>query len=131
MPVEVEALGVGEETAVLSLSRLFFADGQPAILAQNAIPADLFPEPLDSYDGNLPIHTFLRTYCGQEIAYAIYDIQATLPEATVGQILGKPLSQPLLKLTVTFYSRENRPLAWGQSHYDDVRLRLRLVQAWG
>ncbi|MEZ4512285.1 MAG: GntR family transcriptional regulator [Chloroflexota bacterium] len=128
--MELEALGVGEETAVLSLSRLFFADGQPVILAQNAIPAPLFLGKQNEYDGSLPIHTFLRTYCGQEIAYAIYDIQAVLPEAEVGAMLAKASEQPLLKLTVTFYSRENRPLAWGLSYYDDARLRLRLVQAW-
>lgn len=129
--VEQEALGVGEETAVLALSRLFFADGEPVILAQNAIPAALFLQPAEGYDGSLPIHTFLRTYCGQEIAYAIYDIQATLPDRMVEKILAKAAHVPLLKLTVTFYSRENRPLAWGVSYYDDARLQLRLVQAWG
>lgn len=129
--MEQGTFGVEEGTAVLSLSRLFFADGEPAILAQNVIPADLFTQQGESYDGNLPIHTFLRTYCGQEIAYAIYDIQATLPGAVVGKTLQKSASQPLLKLTVTFYSRENRPLAWGVSYYDDARLQLRLVQAWG
>ena len=129
-PTEREALGVGEETAVLALSRLFFADGQPVILAQNVIPASLLLEEQQEYDGSLPIHTFLRTYCGQEIAYAIYDIQAVMPGAETGNVLAKATGQPLLKLTVTFYSRENRPLAWGLSYYDDARLRLRLVQAW-
>ena len=128
---EAEALAVAPDTAVLALTRLFLADGRPAILATNVIPAELIAVAGEAYQGELPIHKFLREYCYQDIAYAVSDIEATLVTPALADILGREPGSALLKLIETFYNPDNRPLAFGVSYYDQTLLRLRMVQAWG
>ena len=37
----------------------------------------------------------------------------------------------VLKLTETFFNKNNQPLVFGISYFDQTVLHLRLVQAWG
>ncbi|MEM7117830.1 MAG: GntR family transcriptional regulator [Chloroflexota bacterium] len=128
---EAKRLGITAVSPILALQRLFLADAQPVILATNIIAKSLFTDTQTAYDGNLPIHKFLQVYCNEEIAYGIYDVGATLATEPVHRWLKKGIGKPLLKLSTTFYNKANQPLAYGISYYDDVQLRLRLVQAWG
>lgn len=128
---EAELLALDEDTAVLSLTRLFFADDKPAILAANAIPVSIIEAETDTYDGQLPIHKFLREYCFQEIAYVVSEIEAALVTAKLGESLKKEPGLPILRLIETFYNKNNQPLVYGTSFYDHTVLNLHLVQAWG
>lgn len=119
----------GESVAVLV--RLFLADERPFILATNVIPHKLFRANGDFYDGRLPLHHFLGQYCGQTIAYAIYEISPRLADddKTV-QLLDCQPGRLLLQFSTTFYNQENRPLVWGHSTYDDSVVKLRFMQSW-
>lgn len=127
---EAIALAIEPGDELLLLTRLFFADNKPAILARNLIPAILFREEIGQVDGQLHIHEIISRYCHQKIAFAITEIRSVLVAEEVSKMLEKELGNTVLELRVAFYSRENVPLAMGTNHFNDQILRLGLVQAW-
>ncbi|MBK8899749.1 MAG: GntR family transcriptional regulator [Anaerolineaceae bacterium] len=128
---EAEVLNITTGEPVVVLVRLFLADERPFILATNIIPQKLFKANNDFYDGRLPLHVFLRQYCHQTIAYAIYEICPRLADddKTI-QLLDCQPGRLLLQFATTFYNQENRPLVWGHSTYDDSVVKLRFMQSW-
>jgi GntR family transcriptional regulator len=124
------ALAVEAGSELLSLTRLFFADDRPVILARNVIPAGFLREPVELIDGQLHISEILRRYCHQNIAFAITDIHSATVEEETHDLLEKELGRTVLVLKVAFYSKQNAPLALGTNYFDDEILRLSLVQAW-
>jgi GntR family transcriptional regulator len=122
------ALEAGED--LLSMRRLFFADQQAVILANNVIPFSLLREPMESIDGELHIREIFHRYCHQKIAFAITDICSTTIGADAHEFLGGEAGRAVLQLQVSFYGRNNLPLALGMNYFDDSVLRLSLVQAW-
>ena len=127
---EAIALAVEPGEELLSLTRLFYADERPVILANNVLPVSLVHEPIDQIDGHLHIREILDRYCHQNIAFAITDICSRLVQEEVQNMLGKELGGTVLSLQVAFYSKQNLPLALGLNFFDDEVLRLSLVQAW-
>ena len=127
---EAAALAIEPGDELLSLTRLFFADERPVILARNVIPAAFLREPVELIDGQLHISEILKRSCHQNIAFAITDIHSVLVDEDVHQVMGKNAGQAVLLLKVMFYSKQNLPLAFGTNYLDDEVLRLSLVQAW-
>ncbi len=126
---DANALAVTPGERLLSLERLFFADETPVILARNLIPQQFITAAPEAIDGNLHIRDILREYCDQEIAFAVTEIRsANCHDASEYFHLGT--QEHVLNLRMAFYSKENRPLALGNSYFNDNQLRLRLVQAW-
>jgi len=128
--MEAVSLGIEAGDELLSLTRLFYADEQPVILAKNVIPIPFFREPIEQIDGQLHIREILGRYCSQKIAFAITDIRSALISEDVSTIFEKEMNQTILELQVAFYSNQNIPLALGSNYFDDKTLRLSLVQAW-
>lgn len=127
---EAASLGIEAGDELISLTRLFYADEQPVILARNVIPISFFREPVEQIDGQLPIREILFRYCSQKIAFAITDIRSTLISEDVSIVFEKEINQTILELQIAFYSNQNIPLALGSNYFDDITLRLSLVQAW-
>ncbi|NPA92217.1 MAG: GntR family transcriptional regulator [Chloroflexi bacterium] len=128
---ESRALAIEPGAALLSMTRLFCADGKPVILAHNVFPLSLFRVPIEEVDGTRRIRDIVRHDCQHDIAFAITEIHATQPAEEAASLLERSASEPLLLLKVAFYSRENIPLALGENYFDDATLRLNLVQVWG
>jgi GntR family transcriptional regulator len=122
------AIEPGEE--LLVLVRLFYADDKPVILANNVVPASFVYEPIDQIDGHLPIREILQKYCREEIAFAITDIRSKIVGEEIRTVLGENLEHAILELQLSFYSKDNLPLALGINYFNDSILRLCLVQAW-
>jgi GntR family transcriptional regulator len=122
------ALEPGDE--LLSMHRLFLADGQPVILANNVIPFNLLRTPMESIDGELHIREIFHKYCHQKITFAITDIRSTVMDEQAKEFFGGEAGRAILQLQVSFYGRNNLPLALGMNYFDDSILRLSLVQAW-
>jgi len=127
---EATTLAIEPGDELLSMTRLFYADEQPVILANNVLPISFLREPVDQIDGHLNIREILGQYCHQNIAFAITDIRSVLVEAEVQNMLEKKSGETVLSLQVAFYSKQNVPLALGLNYFDDEVLRLSLVQAW-
>ena len=122
-------LAVNSGEKLLSLQRLFLADQTPVILAHNLIPLKFISAAPENIDGNLHIRDILREYCEQEIAFAVTEIR-TADYAEVKDHFKPQEEDHILNLHMAFYSKENHPLASGNSYFDDSKLHLRLVQAW-
>lgn len=129
-PEEAEQLGIEAHDEVLELKRVFLADGKAVILAHNILAKALLVNPSANIDGTKPIRDFMSSYCQREIAYAISDIRATIVDASIAEVLSQPIGHPILKLKMVFYDKNNLPLLYGMSYFDDSILKLRLVQAW-
>ena len=127
---EAELLSVEPGERLLSLRRLFLADEKPVILTHNLFPLSFLHVPLDDIDGSLHIRDILQGYFGQEIAFVITDIHATLAGEEVGALLGASRDKTMLALDVSFYSKDNVLLSLGTNYFDDSVLSLSLVQAW-
>jgi GntR family transcriptional regulator len=128
---ETKLLGIEAEAEVLELKRVFLADEQAVILAHNILPKALLVKPFESIDGTKQIREFMNSYCQREIAYAISNIRATLVDTSIADVLSQEIGHPILKLKMVFYDKNNLPLLYGMSYFDDSILNLRLVQAWG
>lgn len=124
----VLAIDVGDE--LLSLTRLFYADERPVILARNVIPVAFLREPFSQIDAEQHINEIVKRYCHQNIAFAITEIHSVLANEEITTLLRKEQNQAVLVLRVGFYSNQNLPLALGANYFDDAVLRLSLVQAW-
>lgn len=116
--------------SLICIRRIFFADQQPVILADNFIPLRLLREPLDEIDGNLHIRDIFVRYFHQKITYAITDIRSTVMDDEAAGYLNGNTGRAILQLQVAFYGKENLPLALGVNIFDDSFLRLSLAQAW-
>lgn len=128
---ETKILNLADDENVLALERLFFANGDPAILAYNSIPCRLLDPGAGPYDGSLNIQEILWRYCHRKIAYAISDVRSVMASKKILETLSLQEASPLLKIQIIFYDRDNQPLVCGHSYFNDTLLRLRLVQAWG
>jgi GntR family transcriptional regulator len=126
---DADTLGLSAGDEVLVLDRVFLADDRPVIVAQNILPRKMIHA--EKIDGQLHIRDFLKRYCQVDIAYAIIDISALIPDQQISSLLQRDSQKPLLKLLLRFYDRNNQPLLYGHSYLDDADLNLRLVQAWG
>lgn len=129
-PDEASELETSQENAVVAMSRLFFADGQPVIHATNILPASLIKVPLDELEANTPIHQILRTYCYEQVGYVVSDIEATLVPSTLQSKLACAENTPLLLIKEIFYNKDHKPLILGLSYYNFSILKLRLVHTW-
>lgn len=127
---EVQTLALESGDALLSFKRLFSADGKPVILANNVVPLSYFRVPTEQIDGHLHFREILKIYCQQEIGFVITDIRSAQANEEVRQLLGMGPDRTVLELNMAFYSRNNQPLALGLNYFDDVSLRLSLVQTW-
>lgn len=127
---EAQELESDPNATVLAMSRLFYANEQPAIHATNIIPHTLLKAPAGTIQGNLPIHQILKTYCHQQVGYVVSDIEATPVPAHLQTQLACQTNQPLLKIKETFYNKDHQPLILGLSYYNFAILKLRLVHAW-
>jgi GntR family transcriptional regulator len=128
---EADILAIEAGVELLSIVRMFSADGSPAILAKNVLPLHLMQQPVDQIDGRLRIGELLARYCHQKIAYTLTDISSTTATPETVELLNVAAGSSLLVLQVTFYNRNNHPIVYGRSYFKDSLLRLRLVQAWG
>lgn len=126
---EAQLLAIEPGEELLLLKRLFFADKIPVILARNLIPQKFLSVSIESIDGNLHIRNILREYCEQEIAFAVTEIRSAACDDAKEHLHLEDKTH-ILNLRMVFYSKENHPLALGNSYFNDSKLRLRLVQAW-
>ncbi|OQX62570.1 MAG: hypothetical protein B5M51_05820 [Anaerolinea sp. 4484_236] len=126
---QARALAITPGDELLSMVRLFSADERSAIVANNVIPTAFLTKPMEEVDGELRIREILKEYCDQDVAFAVTDIRSVLAGEEASALDAKP-DDHLLNLKMVFYSKNNRPVALGDSYFNDKVLRLRLVQAW-
>lgn len=127
---EALILALEEGDELICLRRLFYADQQAVILADNAIPFSMLCEPIENIDGKLHIRDIFDQYFHQKISFVLTDIRSTLMDAEAQEFLSGEVSRAILQLQTIFYGKNNMPLALGVNIFDDSFLHLSLAQAW-
>ena len=125
---EADALGLPSDAPVLALERLFLADNTPVIYSINVLPQSIIKKPYPQDALTMPILRFLDQYCGQQYAYAVADISATIADETLDKILHVGVGKPLLCFDEIFYNLDGDPLVFAANHYNDKMLRLRVLR---
>ncbi len=113
---------------LITVHKLFLADGQPVILARNRIPAALLAEPYAEADWLLPVYEFLWRYGRQRLAYYLSDIIPTLAAGEAAAALRLPAQTPLISFSEIGYNDDNQPILQAVSWFRDDLLRLRLIR---
>lgn len=128
-PREMEVLSLAKAEPALSLRRLFYADDLPVVFTHTTAPLHVLQVAPEDCDGSLPLSEFVQRYHNTPINYAIFDIQAVLPDGEVCRML-QCGAAPLLKLDQVFYDKANQPIVFSEAFFQDKVIRLRLAQAW-
>jgi DNA-binding GntR family transcriptional regulator len=127
---EALVLALEEGDELICLRRLFYADQQPVILADNVIPFSLLCEPIENIDGKLHIRDIFDQYFHQKISFVLTNIRSTLIGTEAQEFFSGEAGRAILQLQTIFYAKNNMPLALGVNIFDDSFLHLSLAQAW-
>jgi GntR family transcriptional regulator len=130
-PREASNLNVEADEDVLSLKRIFLADGRPLIYSTNVIPYNLICSQFTPDMLKMSILKFLEQVCAQDFAYAIADISAASATAYIAEAFQIAENTPLLHLEERFFNRNGLPLVYATNFCDDKTLRLRVVRSSG
>lgn len=126
---EAQALHLPSEEPVLSLERLFCADGQPVIRSSNVLSRALVCQEIDPLAAQLPIFEYLERYCNQSIAYAVADLSAQVADEITATLLNVPPGTALLQFEEIFFNQHGQPLVFALNLYNDKLLRLRVLRS--
>lgn len=125
-----EALNIEPLTAVMSINRLFLADGKPVVLSENIVALSLISVEHVELDASFSLHEFMELYCGQSIGYAIAHISSVLAKRELAEILKIKAGFPLLHFVETFYNKSEQPVVYANNYYNDKAIKLRLIRSW-
>lgn len=131
-PLECQSLRAGQEVAkalaikhgdpVLQLRRILRFDGQPVVVDEIYLPADLFPnltlDQLRASDRSL--YTLFESLFGVRMVRAEEKIRAVAADPVAAGLLGIDTGTPLLSVERTAYTYGNRPAEWRRGLYSTL-----------
>lgn len=119
-----EALNLKEGEKVICFTKMFYANGQPAILGKDHIPVKFLQEPYDVSGAGEDYFYFLESITGVRLEYLLSAIIPVTASGEIAQLFQSKEGIPLLLLKELFLdSTQNRPLQYGYNyhHPDYVR----------
>ena len=119
-------LTAGDDLVVVR--KLFLADNQPVILANNYIPAHLLTEPYQSTDFVEPIYRYLWENGRSHLNYYLSEIIPIITSPDLAKTLHIQPQTPLLSLHEIGYNDDNDPIVCANSYFRDDLLRFRLIR---
>lgn len=114
---------------VLTVKKLFLADGEPMIFTVNHIPARLITGPYAQTDLEQPIDHFLADACQQELTHYLSEIVPLVAPDWLAGLLNLPQEKnALISFEEIGYNQTNEPILKARSCFRDDLLRLRLIR---
>lgn len=123
-PEMQEALNIKRGEGVVCFTKLFYADGHPAILGKDHIPEKYIQEPYDIEGAGEEFFSFLERLAGARLEYLLSDILPVSASGEIAHLFQCQEGTPLLLLKELFLdSTQNTPLQYGYNyhHPDYVR----------
>ncbi len=124
-----EALNLHEGEKVVCLTKLFLADGNPAILAKDHVPEKYLEQPYDQTGAGENYFSFLEELTGLRLEYLLSDI---LPVAAAGEqadLFQCENGTPLLLLKELFLdTTQNKPLQFGFNYHNPKYVRYSILR---
>jgi GntR family transcriptional regulator len=111
------ALSMEEGEPLLSIAKLWCADGHPAIWCTDTLSARLVKKPYTEADLDADIFTFLDRCCKQQISFQISSIEIKLLDEPFAQLLDRPVNEAVFALNCTGYNIEGKPVIFTREIY--------------
>jgi len=123
-----EMLEIETDSQALSVSKLFLADGQPAIYCIDIVPCNLICEPYELSELHLPVFTFLKNHCGQSIHMSLTEIIPEVADASLAEILDMQPGEPLLRLDEVGHNASGEPVLFSHIYFKDQFIRFTVLR---
>lgn len=126
----VERLGIEPNEEVITIKKVWLADGKPAILAIDSIPLRLFKRPIPA-NLDTEIFTVLKECCDEDV---FYDLTELWPESVgligdnVSQLLQVEPNEPALVIEEVGFNRDNVPILFSKEVYLKGFIRFSMVR---
>jgi GntR family transcriptional regulator len=121
-------LNLNEGDKLIVARKLFLADNQPVILANNYIPAHLLAESYQPTDFVGPIYSYLWENGRSHLNYYLSEIIPIVASPDLAKTLHIQPQTPLLSLHEVGYNDDNQPIICANSYFRDDLLRFRLIR---
>jgi len=108
-PEAVKRLYLEPEAPVIQMTKLIFADGQPAIYVHEEVPVSLIPTPYDPAEMEKSLFYFLERHCKLELNYVLSEIIPSLAEGPAAVHLNVPPGSAELKFVEVFFGEKDQP----------------------
>lgn len=116
-------LKLDAKAEIYALRRLRLADGSPMAVETVYLPTDLFPG-LIKYDfSKHSLYKILEKKYGVKFSSAAEDIEASISDEKISELLQVPKRSPLLIVYRTVFGEDNRPIEYTRSVYRADRYR--------
>jgi GntR family transcriptional regulator len=116
-------LKLAEGAEVFSLKRLRLVDEIPMAVETVCLPTDLFPGLNKHNFAKRSLYQTLETKYGVRFFSAAEDVEATISDASVSELLKVANRSPLLIVYRTVFTEDNRPVEYTKSIYRADRYR--------
>ena len=129
--IVAKALGIPAECKVICVERAYYADGKLAILCQDTVAEDIFPEPVSREDWE-ESSTFdvVRTKAGKLAVRDWIQLKTVLAQEvkSLSNIEGEFDCGSVLEFFGLVYGQDNQPLIYGRTYYNTNYIRFNLVR---
>lgn len=125
---ETRARVVGVRDGQLSIERIFTADGRPAVVAHDRVPAAALRVPWEHVTPEDSIFAFCAAWCGRRIAYSVAEIVPVAADERVAAELGLVAGSPAILLHHQHLAEGDVPLASTRAYLNDGLLRFAVVR---
>ena len=123
------ALNIQTGAPVVTVQKLFLADGQPVIFTVNHIPVELITSDYTIETFHRPMQSFLSEACQQELAYYLSEIVPLNASTRLTELLDLPDHKTaIISFEEIGYNTDNEPILKATSYFRDDLLRLRLIR---
>ena len=123
-----EMLEIDTDSRALSASKLFLADGQPAIYCIDIVPCNLIRESYELSELLQPIFTFLKNRCGQSIYMNLAEIIPEVADTSLAEILDMQPGEPLLRLDEIGHNDSGDPVLFSRIYFKDQFIRFTVLR---
>ncbi|HEY7096620.1 MAG TPA: GntR family transcriptional regulator [Terriglobales bacterium] len=114
-------LGLPGEGRIVKIERVRHSANEPFALETCYLPANDFAGLLDLPLARTSLFDTLEHDYGVEIAYADEEVDATVAEGRVAQLLDVPRGAPLLRIRQVIYSSNSKPVIYVVGFYKSER----------
>jgi GntR family transcriptional regulator len=123
-----QRMGCSPDTPLVVIDRLFLADGEPAILVAEMIQQKDLRREIKAQEVHESIFEFASEHAVEPIDHTVVEIIPAVADASLGEVIGMEVGEPLLRLIETHYARSNHRLMVSEIHVVDRFVRFNIVR---
>lgn len=125
---EADQLMVEAGTPLLTVQKVFYADGSPVIFVADRLPVTLIKHPYEEAELTHPIFHFLERRCQIHVDYMLAEIVPQVAKGEIAELLQLKPGTPGLQFIETSYSSDNEPVLLSSVTYSDSLIRFTVLR---